>query len=75
VTVSYFEWVQNLQGYSWTLDEVHSRLEEIMTSAFNRVWDLAEVRAFSLRSAAYAVAIRRIGEAVEAHGTRDYFSS
>jgi len=75
VTVSYFEWVQNQQGYSWTLEEVHSRLEEIMTEAFNRVWDLAEVRAFSLRSAAYAVAIRRIGEAVEAHGTRDYFSS
>ena len=75
VTVSYFEWVQNQQGYSWTLEEVHSRLEEIMTDAFNRVWDLAEVRAFSLRSAAYAVAIRRIGEAVEAHGTRDYFSS
>ena len=75
VTVSYFEWVQNQQGYSWTLEEVHSRLEEIMTRAFNRVWDLAEVRAFSLRSAAYAVAIRRIGEAVEAHGTRDYFSS
>ena len=75
VTVSYFEWVQNQQGYSWTLDEVHTRLEEIMTTAFSRIWDLAEVRKFSLRSAAYAVAIRRIGEAVEAQGTRDYFSS
>lgn len=75
VTVSYFEWVQNLQGFSWTLDEVHTRLQEIMSTAFSEIWDLAEVGKFSLRSAAYAVAIRRIGEAVEAHGTRDYFSS
>ena len=75
VAVSYFEWVQNRQGFSWTLDEVHTRLQEVMSKAFNEVWDLAEVRKFSLRSAAYAVAIRRIGEAVEAHGTRDYFSS
>jgi glutamate dehydrogenase (NADP+) len=45
-----------------------------MSEAFNEVWDLAEKRDLSLRSAAYAVAIQRIGEAVEAHGTRDYFS-
>jgi glutamate dehydrogenase (NADP+) len=75
VTVSYFEWVQNMQGYSWTLEEVHARLQEIMTNAFNVVWDLAEERNLSLRSAAYAGAIRRIGEAVEAHGTRDYFGN
>ena len=74
VTVSYFEWVQNMQGYSWTLDEVHTRLTAIMTNAFNEVWDLAEERKLSLRSAAYAGAIRRIGEAVDAHGTRDYFA-
>lgn len=75
VTVSYFEWVQNLQGISWTLDEVHTRLTAIMTNAFNDIWDLAEERGLTLRSAAYAGAIRRIGEALEAHGTRDYFSS
>lgn len=74
VTVSYFEWVQNRQGYKWTLDEVHTRLQEIMIEAFNEVWDLAEERNLNLRSAAYSLAIRRIGEAVEAHGTRDYFS-
>ncbi len=74
VTVSYFEWVQNMQGYSWTLDEVHTRLTAIMTNAFNEVWDLAEERKLSLRSAAYAGAIRRIGEALDAHGTRDYFA-
>lgn len=74
VTVSYFEWVQNQQGFSWTLEEVHSRLQAIMSESFSKVWDLAEERRLSLRSAAYAVAIRRIGEALEAHGTRDYFS-
>jgi glutamate dehydrogenase (NADP+) len=66
--------VQNQQGFKWTLEEVHSRLQTIMSEAFNEVWDLAEKRDLSLRSAAYAVAIQRIGEAVEAHGTRDYFS-
>jgi len=75
VTVSYFEWVQNRQGYKWSLEEVHARLQDIMVDAFNEVWDLAQARNLSMRSAAYAVAIERIGEAVEAHGTRDYFSS
>ena len=74
VTVSYFEWVQNQQGFSWTLEEVHTRLQAIMSESFSKVWELAEERQLSLRSAAYAVAIRRIGEALEAHGTRDYFS-
>jgi len=75
VTVSYFEWVQNLQGLKWPLEEVHVRLQTIMTEAFNDVWNLAKERHLSLRSAAYVVAIRRIGEAVEAHGTRDYFAN
>ena len=75
VTVSYFEWVQNRQGYKWSLEEVHTRLQDIMVDAFNEVWDLAQARNLSMRSAAYAVAIERIGEAVEAHGTRDYFSN
>lgn len=75
VTVSYFEWVQNRQGFKWSLEEVHARLQSIMIEAFNEVWNLAKKRNLSLRSAAYAVAIGRIGEAVEAHGTRDYFSN
>ena len=74
VTVSYFEWVQNRQGFKWTLEEVRTRLQKIMVKAFGETWDLAQERDLSLRSAAYAVAIQRIGEAVEAHGTRDYFS-
>lgn len=75
VTVSYFEWVQNQQGYSWTLEEVHSRLQQFMSKAFSDVWAFADEHKFTMRNAAYAVALRRIGEAVEAHGTRDYFSN
>ncbi len=75
VSVSYFEWVQNQQGLRWTLDDVHTRLQGIMTDAFSEVWAIAEGRGLSLRSAAYALAFRRIGEAVEAHGTRDYFGN
>ncbi len=73
VTVSYFEWVQNRSGYAWTLDEVRSRLAEIMTRAFGQVWQVAADEQRSLRSAAYAIAFRRIGDAVGAHGTREYF--
>ena len=75
VTVSYFEWVQNLQGFKWTLDKVHTRLQEIITTAFDEIWNLSSERNISMRNAAYALAIQRIGEAVEAHGTRDYFGN
>lgn len=75
VTVSYFEWAQNLQGWSWELDEIHKRLDEGMSKAFGTVWDFAADNDLSLRGAAYATAVRRIGEAIEAHGTCDYFAS
>lgn len=75
VTVSYFEWAQNLQGYSWQLEEVHNRLELMMTNAFNQVWDLHEENNLSLREAAYGLAFKRLGDAIQLHGTRDYFNS
>lgn len=75
VTVSYFEWVQNLQGIQWTLADVHQRLSDVMGSAFGKVWDLTEDQGLSARNSAYALAISRIGEAINAHGTRDYFGS
>lgn len=75
VTVSYFEWIQNRTGYVWKLEEVHKRLRDIMQNSFNEVWDLAQNENRSLRDAAYTLAIRRIGEGIEAHGTRDYFNS
>jgi len=75
VTVSYFEWVQNRTGYVWTLEEIHKRLGDIMQNSFNQVWNLAQSEHRNLRDAAYTLAIRRIGEGIEAHGTRDYFNN
>lgn len=73
VTVSYFEWVQNRQGYPWTLDEVRTRLHRTMADAFAAVWKLHREEKRSLRAAAYTLAMRRIEEAMSAHGTHDYF--
>jgi glutamate dehydrogenase (NADP+) len=73
VVVSYFEWVQNRQGYAWTLDEVRNRLNEVLVRAFGEVWKIHLEEHRSLRDAAYAVALRRIGEAIEMEGTRAYF--
>ena len=74
VTVSYFEWVQNLQGYTWTLDEVRDRLRDILVRAFDNVWTIHDEEGCSVRSAAYTVALRRIGEAIESQGTREFFA-
>ena len=74
VTVSYFEWVQNRQGYPWTLSEVRTRLEEVLTRSFQEIWELAQTERVSIRNAAYTVALRRIAEAIEAHGTQEYFA-
>ena len=74
VTVSYFEWVQNKGGYYWTLDEVHSRLHEIMSREFNAVYDFMEQKEIDMRTAAYAIALNRIGEAIASQGTVRYFA-
>ncbi len=68
VTVSYFEWVQNIQNFYWTEDEVNSRLEQLMVGAFNAVWKVMEERQVSMRRAAYMVAIKRIADAMAARG-------
>lgn len=73
VTVSYFEWVQNRGGYYWTLDQVHERLHEIMAREFNAVHDLMEDKGTDMRTAAYALALTRIGEAIASQGTARYF--
>jgi glutamate dehydrogenase (NAD(P)+) len=64
VTVSYFEWCQNLQGFSWTLQEVNERLDRMMVSCLDQVWDLADNMKSNLRSAAYVLAIKRVLEAM-----------
>jgi len=75
VTVSYFEWVQNRQGYAWTLDEVRGRLAEVLARAFAAVWDRAERDAIALRSAAYGVAMDSIAAVIRTQGTREYFQN
>ncbi len=74
VTVSYFEWVQNRAGYYWTLDQVQQRLHEIMSGQFHAVHELMTERQIDMRTAAYALALSRIGEAIESQGTVRYFS-
>ena len=74
VTVSYFEWVQNRQGLYWTLEEVNQRLEQKMVEETNRIWAIAEERSIAPRTAAYVHALNRIGDAVQAKGTKDYFT-
>jgi glutamate dehydrogenase (NADP+) len=75
VIVSYFEWVQNRQGYPWTLEDVRAKLEEVLSRAFGEMWYIHENEDLPLRSAAYAVAMRRIAEAVESGGTREFFQN
>lgn len=74
VTVSYYEWVQSRTGDYWSEEVVHERLEKRMHAQFEAVWNLREKHQTTLRTAAYTLALQRIGEAVEALGTRYYFS-
>ena len=73
VTVSYFEWVQNRQGYYWTLEEIHQRLQTIMEREGRAIWNQARERGVTLRTAAYVHALMRLAQAIEAHGTQNDF--
>lgn len=64
VTVSYFEWVQNITGLYWSLDEVHRRLNEKMTKAFGDVYELSKERKIHMRDAAYVIAVERVYRAM-----------
>lgn len=74
VTVSYFEWVQNKTGYYWPVEEIHSKLRAGLEPETRRIWDLAKDKAVNLRTAAYVHGLERIGQAVEARGTKAFFS-
>lgn len=65
VTVSYFEWLQNRSGETWTRDQVEERLQKVMEDAYRDVADFALMRGVTLREAAYALAISRILEVSE----------
>jgi len=68
VVVSYFEWVQGLQQYFWSEQEVDSRLDAIITKAFEQTWQLHEQRELPLRLAAYGVAVERVASATTIRG-------
>ncbi|EAX47020.1 Glu/Leu/Phe/Val dehydrogenase, C terminal [Thermosinus carboxydivorans Nor1] len=68
VTVSYFEWVQNLYRYYWSEREVHAREEELMVKAFNEVYKASQKYQVNMRVAAYIVALERLSEAMKLRG-------
>jgi glutamate dehydrogenase (NAD(P)+) len=68
VTVSYFEWVQDLQSFFWEEEEINRRLEKIMQRAFRETCEAAERHQTSLRLGAYAVAVQRVAEATTDRG-------
>lgn len=68
VTVSYFEWVQDLQSFFWTDEEVTQKLREIILLALNRVWDISDEKGVTLRTAAQMLAISRVARALELRG-------
>jgi len=64
VTVSYFEWVQNRQGYYWTEEEVDQRLKRVMVKAFHDLKEQADKYELRLRGGAYVLAIGKVAEAM-----------
>jgi glutamate dehydrogenase (NAD(P)+) len=68
VTVSYFEWVQDRQGYFWSIDRVNRRLDRMMREAFDRVYDASEKHNVSLRIGAYVIAIEKVAQALRMRG-------
>jgi glutamate dehydrogenase (NAD(P)+) len=68
VTVSYFEWVQDLGRLFWDRDEIRIKLSDKMSDAFDRVWAVAEEKAITFRQAAMVAAIREVAGALESRG-------
>ena len=68
VTVSYFEWVQDRQGYFWTEDRVNARLNRMMTEAFNTVYDASKTYDTTLRIGAYIIGIEKVAGALKLRG-------
>ena len=68
VTVSYFEWVQGQTSLFWKLQDIHQRLQEVMDSAFEAVYELAQQQNVSLRTASYMIGVKRVYEASKLKG-------
>ncbi len=73
VTVSYFEWVQNRNGWYWELEEVNQRLQVKMETEAEHVWQIAQDLDIDMRTAAYIHGLNRLNAAIDAKGTRDYY--
>jgi glutamate dehydrogenase (NAD(P)+) len=68
VTVSYFEWAQDLQGYFWSRDEVNARLEMVIKRAFNDVHETSRRHHVHMRTGAYILAVGRVADATTVRG-------
>lgn len=68
VTVSYFEWVQNLYSHYWSEDEVVKREERAMVEAFHDIWSIVEEYKVSIRHAAYMSSVKKIAEVMKVRG-------
>ncbi|HEY3315607.1 MAG TPA: Glu/Leu/Phe/Val dehydrogenase [Bacillota bacterium] len=68
VTVSYFEWVQNLMSFYWTEEEVNQRLERMMIESFNSVFNMHQKQNVDMRQAAFMVAVDRVAQAMRVRG-------
>ncbi|MDY7020233.1 MAG: glutamate dehydrogenase, partial [Cyanobacteriota bacterium] len=73
VTVSYFEWVQNRSGLYWTAEEVSRRLKQKMIEETEQLQKISQDLEVSMRTAAYIHGLNRLGEAINAKGTRDFY--
>ncbi|WP_371925917.1 Glu/Leu/Phe/Val dehydrogenase [Halobacillus sp. A5] len=68
VTVSYFEWVQNNQGYYWTEEEVSTKLRQVIVDSFDKVYSAADKHQVDMRLAAYIIGVRKMAEASRYRG-------
>jgi len=68
VTVSYFEWVQDLNRDHWSETVVNAKLKDIMVKAFGETLEVAERETVNMRTAAYLVAVKRVADAMELRG-------
>jgi len=68
VTVSYFEWVQNLANFYWSEEEVNERLGRLMVQAFNSVYDMHKGKNVKMRTAAFMHAVNRVASAMRVRG-------
>lgn len=68
VTVSYFEWVQDLQAFFWEENDINARLESIMRRAFAETFQMAQQKKVDMRMAAYLLAVNRVAEAIRLRG-------